>query len=196
MSMDTGKTAVIASSASLYQNNLFITKCVTLAACNLQGRSRQGWQQLCILAALSALMHDQRSSPCLSLIRFSIVLTQHLTAMCMCQHIPNNCAIHLDRRLWACCRLSSSVSCRTVDLVAKQAHKAGDPLLLDYGDKSLQDMLLQYGFVPEHNSCNAISEEYEDFGSCWQHLTVQNAGQVSILTALHDLACKACIDII
>lgn len=88
------------------------------------------------------------------------------------------------------CRLSSSsVLRRTVDLVAKQAHKAGDALLLDYGHKSLQNMMLQYGFVPEHDSCSAISEEYEDFGSRWQHLTVQNASQVSMLTALHDLAC-------
>lgn len=62
MSMDTGKSAVIAFSESPYQSNLFITECAGLAACNTQGRSRQGWQ-LCILAALSALVHVQQDHP-------------------------------------------------------------------------------------------------------------------------------------
>lgn len=71
--------------------------------------------------------------------------------------------------------------CRYVDLVAKQEHSTGDPLLLDYGDKPLHDMLLQYGFVPDTGSGDAITESFDDVGSCWGRLLVKSENLVSML---------------
>lgn len=87
---------------------------------------------------------------------------------------------------WQACNTatqkSNSISCRYISLVAKQAHSAGDSLLLDYGDKPLRDMLLQYGFVPDTAAGHAMTESFEDFGSCWECLLVQSANLVSQLS--------------
>lgn len=76
---------------------------------------------------------------------------------------------------------NNSIPCRYINLVAKQAHSAGDSLLLDYGDKPLQDMLLQYGFVPDTVTGDTITESFEDLGSSWEGLLVQSANLVSQL---------------
>ena len=86
--------------------------------------------------------------------------------------------------------LMSSCCCRSVDLVAKQAHQAGDAVSLDYGDKSLCQTLLQYGFVPDHSpqepACH--TETFEDFGSSWECLEIHAAGLVCNLGTTHAVA--------
>ena len=74
----------------------------------------------------------------------------------------------------------ASAACRGVELVARQDLGPGSALLLDYGERPLQDMLYHYAFVPlpGPNQTCATSEMFEGFGSCWESLVV-TAGLVS-----------------
>ena len=63
-------------------------------------------------------------------------------------------------------------------MIAKSGHNAGDEVLLDYGDHSLQHWLCQYGFVPPYIAGAQCSEVFEDFGNRWELLVVQGSPQV------------------
>ncbi len=52
---------------------------------------------------------------------------------------------------------------RCIDVIAKKELRAGEELLLHYGDKSLTDFLQSYAFIPEAcshevHSCNAMKD--------------------------------------
>lgn len=67
--------------------------------------------------------------------------------------------------------------------MAGQNHRPGNALLLDYGERPLQDMLYHYGFVPAAgpDQVYAASERVEGFGSCWETLVIKSASLVSIV---------------
>ncbi|KAA6417995.1 MAG: hypothetical protein FRX49_11995 [Trebouxia sp. A1-2] len=102
----------------------------------------------------SAGSADQYGGPCL------------VPVVDMCNHMGQGGSAHL---VWG----QQHQGHRTVELVAKQQHHAGQQVALDYGRYPLQHMAYQYGFVPGHGTEGAMHEVFEDFGSIWEVLIVQ-----------------------